>query len=289
MKIHLHGDSWCYLWPRSYAGTYSDLQEESKLYDKLLARHTPDVIAFSPLGNKDSSAWGHSLSESHAIDFYDQMFVKVLGHELINAGVPGLDLETIANWIQMDEFQSDADIHIVMAPFLFRSADSLAKIPAEIFQSSEVLCDYVAEQQKFYIQQICDHAKKTKTHYIIIGAHGPLSGKCDEALNEYSHIMYYDWLKEFIWEVTPNYEQEKERLKENPQYFRFATTINYKKVHLESWGEDVIGMVSDDLASGRKGSYMEKLIFPDNGHPNAMVMLDMVSKITKFAKDLGIN
>lgn len=289
MKIHLHGDSWCYLWPRHYEPeNIAYLHEEGKFYGKMLARNTPGVVAFSPLGNKDTSDWGHSLSKSQAIDFYDQMF-GLLGHEVINAGVPGVDLETVVDWIQLDDLQSDADIHIVMTPFMFRCEETLSKISNEILQSVEKLCDYMADKQKFYIQQICDHAEKTKTHYIIIGAHGPLSGKCDEVLNEYSHIMYHDWLRQFIWEVAPNYEEEKERLKKKPEYFRFATTINYKKVHLESWGEDVIGMISNHLESGRGNSYLAKLIFPDMGHPNAMVMHDMVTKILRYADKLGIN
>lgn len=288
MKIHLHGDSWCYLWPRHYDETIDDSIKFKGSVPELLAKNQPGVVAFNPIGNTEDAPFGHEIKNSHAVDFYALMF-NHLGHELINGGVPGLDLSTTVDWIAHSELQSDADIHIVMAPFMYRHADALAKIPKHILSTTDLLNEWMADEQVKQIQKISDHAAATKTHYIIIGAHGPLSGKCDTVLNEYSHIMYYDWLSEFNWEVAPSYARELKRIRKNPEYFRWATSIDYKKVHLEAWGEDVIGMVSNHLESGRGPGVLWKLIFPDNGHPNAMVMLDMVNKIIRYADKLGVN
>jgi hypothetical protein len=279
MKIHLHGDSWCYLWPRYY--------ENSDHIPGLLARNQPGVINFDPMGNTVETH-GSPMGKSDAMDFYTMMF-NYLGHELINGGCPGIDLETTIKWITDSDLQSDADLHVVMAPFMFRHADSLAKIPKDVLGTADGVNKWMANEQVKLIKKLSNHAAITKTHYIIIGAHGPLSGKCDTVLNEYSHIMYHDWLQEFIWEDSNNYEKQREYLKERPQYFRFATTIDYKKVHLENWGEDVIGMISGDLESPKAPSSLWKLVYPDNGHPNAMVMHDMVGKIMKYADKLGIN
>ena len=279
MKIHLHGDSWCYLWPRYY--------ENSDHIPGLLARNQPGVINFDPMGNTVETH-GSPMGKSDAMDFYTMMF-NYLGHELINGGCPGIDLETTINWITHSDLQSDADLHVVMAPFMFRHADSLAKIPKDVLGTADGVNKWMANEQVKLIKKLSNHAAITKTHYIIIGAHGPLSGKCDTVLNEYSHIMYHDWLQQFNWEGSNNYEKQREYLKERPQYFRFATTIDYKKVHLENWGEDVIGMISGDLESPKAPSSLWKLVYPDNGHPNAMVMHDMVGKIMKYADKLGIN
>jgi hypothetical protein len=279
MKIHLHGDSWCYLWPRYY--------ENSDHIPGLLARNQPGVINFDPMGNTVETH-GSPMGKSDAMDFYTMMF-NYLGHELINGGCPGIDLETTIKWITDSDLQSDADLHVVMAPFMFRHADSLAKIPKDVLGTADGVNKWMSNEQVKLIKKLSNHAAITKTHYIIIGAHGPLSGKCDTVLNEYSHIMYHDWLQEFIWEDSNNYEKQREYLKERPQYFRFATTIDYKKVHLENWGEDVIGMISGDLESPKAPSSLWKLVYPDNGHPNAMVMHDMVGKIMKYADKLGIN
>lgn len=283
MKIHLHGDSWCYLWPRHYDPEFSDWHTDPGF----LTRNQPGVINYGPLGNTNDT-FGNILGESQCVDFYTMMF-NHLGHEVINGGVPGLDLTTVAEWITLSELQSDADLHVVMAPFMFRHAGDLAKIPKHCLESSQILGEWLADEQVKRIRKISNHAARTKTHYIIIGAHGPLSGKCETVLNEYSHIMYYDWLFEFNVEVASNYSSFRKQVMDKPQYFRWATTVDYKKVHLESWSEDVITTVSNHLESGRSESILWKLVYPDNGHPNAMLMMDIVSKITKCAKDLGIN
>ena len=280
MKIHLHGDSWCYLWPGP--------GDHSGHFPGLLAINQPGVINFDPMGNTAETHGTPMGNNCEAMDFYTMMF-NYLGHELINGGCPGIDLETTIKWITDSDLQSDADLHVVMAPFMFRHADSLAKIPKDVLGTADGVNKWMANEQVKLIKKLSNHAAITKTHYIIIGAHGPLSGKCDTVLNEYSHIMYHDWLQEFIWEDSNNYEKQREYLKEKPQYFRFATTIDYKKVHLENWGEDVIGMISGDLESPKAPSSLWKLVYPDNGHPNAMVMHDMVGKIMKYADKLGIN
>tara|TARA_R110002153_G_scaffold7259_2_gene32640 strand:- start:4499 stop:5356 length:858 start_codon:yes stop_codon:yes gene_type:complete len=282
MHFRLYGDSWCYHW-------LQPTQVKSKEVASLV-NNDVDALALS------HAIFRQDCPVPTCCNLYKILF-EGLGHNLTNAGVPGVQFQEVVDNHIINLDLEPVDINIVFVSSMFRNADELNKYPPEAYESVDMLNKHFVQAQENIIQRLREHAEKTKQHFFLIGGHQPLHSNADMNTGEYVHVLYFDLLMEEI-----NMDIDPKTIKV-PSWFRMSTDIDWRKINLEKWGGDVIGKVGNDMQEAQSGlmnwqetderdsectktPMLMHLLWPDNGHPGPNVMFNVTNKILHLAEKL---
>lgn len=278
MKFRLYGDSWCYYW----------LQPGQIKSKDITSVVNCDVNAYDS-DNQTLDIHKENRPDLDQTNLYKILF-QGLGHELSNLGFPGATFQKVVDF-HIIRFDLDpVDFNIVFVPSMFRQADDLNKLPVEVFSSVDTLNEHMSHTQENIIQRLREYAEKTKQHFFLIGGQQPLHNDADKNTGEYVHVLYFDLLME-EHKIDPKHIKE-------PAWFRMSTDIDWQKVNLESWGDDVLGKVGNDLREANCGltnwqdtgddsdPVLQYLLWPDIGHPSPTVMFNVTNKILHLVDKL---
>lgn len=272
MKFAFYGDSWVYHWVLP--------QEVEKLSDQL-----------------NNSYKGEDLYEDiHPREafFLYGMFLRSLGHSVVNFGMPCSPLEYTIDSIE-NSTAKDADIHVVFASSVLRESSHEGmwdKVPENIRKDHDKFIEFYENKQLRLIWRLNKIAEQDNLRIILIGGHGVISNKAAESTNGLITVLSKDILKDLYLERNPN--EASHPIWQYPHYFRFCTDIDFDVHDKKGWDTNITKrMVSDigtfitlDGDSHFASPPLWPMLYPDSGHPNGSTQFNILNKILLAAEEI---